>query len=394
MATRLLAGIALLALGCIEGGIDRVDEVGPDDEVETRPELDVCETLICVDELPAAIDGALSGSTPQGFEAYGCDLPGTFLGDETVYRFELDSEGFVAAALSNASDQSSVIVLLDSLDASDCIDGHESAVGALLPAGEYFLAVDTAAGSAPEFSLNVAHTSEAALEAAGLNPQLASDALTVFSNAWSWGATRRTEYTIVDFSLHSADKRQWVFDLSTNELLWNMRVVHGRNSTDGENPAWAVSFSNTPGSHQSSLGLQRAAGTYVGTYGPSFRMEGLEPAFNDRVCSRAIVMHPWAPAGDAYVDRCGFTYPSWGCPAIDDEISLPVRNRLSRPDGASMEYGSLMFYWHPSTDWYNDSVYLHGAEPTAELLLQQTAECDSSYDGTPSPPKESDFACQ
>lgn len=35
---------------------------------------------------------------------------------------------------------------------------------------------------------------------AGINSMLARDALTVIENAWAWGATRRTEYVIVDFT--------------------------------------------------------------------------------------------------------------------------------------------------------------------------------------------------
>jgi hypothetical protein len=36
----------------------------------------------------------------------------------------------------------------------------------------------------------------------------ARDALTVIENAWAWGATRRTEYVIVDFTQHSSVPRE------------------------------------------------------------------------------------------------------------------------------------------------------------------------------------------
>lgn len=369
----MLTGLALLFVGC--GG-----------------ETDPCDEMVCVEELPAAFAGLSLQPTPHGFSAYGCAPTEAFLGEETVYQVTLESEGFLSAKITGDA-SSGLIVLLGSLDAGDCIDSHSSAVGANLLPGAYYIAVDTAEEVEHNFSIQIAQTTEATLQEAGLSPQLASDALTTFSNAWAWGATRRTEYTIVDFSLHSADKRQWTFDMSTNEVLWNLRVAHGLRSTDGEDLATAKTFSNLSGSNQSSLGLLRTAGTYVGTFGASFRLEGLEPGFNDKVCDRDIVMHPWAPIGDAYVDRCGFARPSLGCPAIDSLLSAPVRNRLARPDDVGLEFGALMLFWHPSTSWFTDSVYLRGTEPTTELTEQLAVECDSSWNGTPTPPEASDYSC-
>lgn len=341
---------------------------------------------MCIPALPT-----VAQSLPEQFDSYGLDTYGcggaTHLGAEVLYRVTLESEGLLVASAEGASQ----VAILRSMDALDCVDAHPSNAAARLVPGTYFVAVE----GTPEasFSLRMALTTNASLEAAGVPAALAADALTIFSNAWAWGATRRTEYTVVDFTQHSSAERQWVFDLATGELLWNLRVAHGRNSTDGVDLANARTFSNEPGSNQSSLGLQRAAGTYTGTFGPSYRLEGLEPGFNDNVCRRDIVMHPWAPMGDDYVDRCGWARPSLGCPAIDNTLSMPVRDRLARPDGAGREMGTLMLFWYPGTDWHRGSVYLHGTAPTPELTAQLGTECDSSQDGTPMPPASGDYGC-
>lgn len=357
-------------------------------------DADPCEDSICLDELPALLGGGGDDSRTHGFDSYSCDSSSTFPGPETVYRVTLEEDGFLAATIVTGDAGVAHVALLGSRNPDDCIDAHDSAVGARLSAGDYFVAVEANQdASDTRFGIQMALTTAATLESTGISPELAADALDVYSNAWAWGASHRTEYVIVDFTQHSATLREWVVDMSSNQLLWNLRVAHGRNSTDGVDLAHAKTFSNVSGSNQSSLGLMRSAGTYVGVFGPSFRIEGLEPSFNDNVCSRAIVMHPWSAVSDEYVDRCGWACPSLGCPAIDDSISLPVRDRLARPDDIDLAGGVLMLYWYPDTDWHAASPYLRGTEPTPELLEQQQVICDSSVDSTPTPPPSTAYAC-
>jgi hypothetical protein len=93
--------------------------------------------------------------------------------------------------------------------------------------------------------------------------------------------------TVIDYSRPSTEKRLWVFDLRTRELLFEELVAHG--SGTGDN--LARTFSNEAESHQSSLGLFRTEDTYVGKNGYSLRLRGLDAGFNDRAYERAIVMH-------------------------------------------------------------------------------------------------------
>lgn len=349
------------------------------------PPEDPCEGVVCVDALPAVLEGRRVEGRRDG---YGCAAALDASGPEVVHRVVLEEEAFLSATVTG---DVGLVALLAGPDPA-CVDAHPSAVGALLPPGEHHVVVDGAAAVDGAFTLRIAATTPATFVAAGVDEAMAADALTIYANAWAWGATRRTEYAVIDFTRHSAEPRQWVFDMATHELLWHLRVAHGRRSTDGVDLAHAVTFSNVPESNQSSLGLLRAAGTYVGTFGPSHRLEGLEPGFNDNVCARDIVMHPWSPMGDEYVDRCGWARPSLGCPAIDDTLSRPVRDRLARPDGAELADGVLMLFWYPGTEWQASSRYLSGV-PDDALLAQLAVECDSSTDGTPTPPASTDYRC-
>ena len=334
---------------------------------------DECADTACVTALPARVDADLSGK-------------------ETLVRVAVPADGFLMVAKTADSAPDTALRLLGSPDANDPLDEHSSRVAARVSAGEVFVAIDSPSGAEGSVSLQIALTTARDFEEAGINATLAQDALTVIENAWAWGATRRTEYVIVDFTQHSSVSREWVFDLATNELLWNLRVAHGRKSTNGTNLAMAVSFSNVNGSNQSSLGLFRSATPYVGTFGESFRLEGLEPSYNDNACARDIVMHPWAPVGDEYVQRCGWARPSLGCPAIDSVIAKPVRDRLARHELDDLDDGVAMLFWAPNTDWHRGSIYLNGASSTPSLETAMAAQCTSG-DSTPTPPASTDYAC-
>jgi len=179
---------------------------------------------------------------------------------------------------------------------------------------------------------------------------MAKDALTAFRTSWQRSETKRFEYTITDFSMHSRLKRQWVIQLATGELLYNLTVGHGVASIVGDDLGFSSVFSNTPESHQSSLGLIRTAETYTGDYGYSLRLDGLEPGFNDKVRDRFIVVHPWYGNRVETVATEGWVVPTWGCATIDPVVSEAVINTISG--------GSLMFFWYPDTAWRNASTYL------------------------------------
>src|SRR5690349_22165889 len=126
--------------------------------------------------------------------------------------------------------------------------------------------------------------------------------------------------TVIDYSKPSSERRLWVYDLKSRELLYQELVAHGQGS--GAN--LATQFSNIDSSHQTSLGLFVTADTYVGKNGYSLRLDGLEPGFNGRARERAIVMHgaPYVDAG--FAAKQGRLGRSWGCPALSEAVARQV----------------------------------------------------------------------
>lgn len=143
--------------------------------------------------------------------------------------------------------------------------------------------------------------------------------------------------TLIDFSLPSTKKRMYVLDLAKKEILFISYVSHGRNS--GEN--YATSFSNRDGSHQSSLGFYRTAGTYNGGNGYSLRLDGLEKGINDKAMQRAIVIHGADYCSENVIRATGRLGRSFGCPALPRELTKPIIDTIKE--------GSVLFIYadHP-----------------------------------------------
>jgi hypothetical protein len=153
--------------------------------------------------------------------------------------------------------------------------------------------------------------------------------------------------TIIDYSKPSTEPRLWVLDLASRSVLYQELVSHGQGS--GGN--LATKFSNTPESHQTSIGLFVTEGTYVGRNGYSLRLNGLDRGFNDRARERAIVMHG-APYVNASIGKTlGRLGRSHGCPAVREGIA---RELIDRVKG-----GGLVFSYYPDRKWLSSSRFLN-----------------------------------
>ena len=174
-------------------------------------------------------------------------------------------------------------------------------------------------------------------------------ALGAASCAVKSGAVERPRtLTVIDYSKPSSQKRLWVYDLTTRQLLYEELVAHGQGS--GANLATA--FSNKPDSHQTSLGLFVTDDTYVGRNGYSLRLEGLDKGLNDRARERAIVMHGAPYVSPAFVKANGRLGRSHGCPAVSDAVARDLINRVKR--------GGLVFAYYPDAQFLKTSKYLGG----------------------------------
>jgi hypothetical protein len=123
--------------------------------------------------------------------------------------------------------------------------------------------------------------------------------------------------TLIDYTRPSVDRRLWVIDLRSGEVLFNELVAHGRGSGDN----LATAFSNEDNSHMSSVGLFVTRDVYVGHNGYSLRLDGLDRGLNDHALSRAIVIHGAAYVSEVIGKQIGRLGRSWGCPAVRPEIA-------------------------------------------------------------------------
>jgi hypothetical protein len=115
----------------------------------------------------------------------------------------------------------------------------------------------------------------------------------------------------VDFAAPSGKPRFQVLDLDNGRIVANSLVAHGRGS-DPANTGFLQRFSNDPGSNASSGGSFLVGETYIGKYGRSARLHGLEPQ-NNMAFARAIVIHSADYVSQAIAAASGRVGRSFGC---------------------------------------------------------------------------------
>ncbi|ATJ83639.1 murein L,D-transpeptidase catalytic domain family protein [Halomonas beimenensis] len=191
-----------------------------------------------------------------------------------------------------------------------------------------------------------------------LAPQADPEVLRLAARALSCADPDAERLAVIDFSQPSTEKRLWVFDLARNRLLFHELVSHGQ----GSGNAMAREFSNTPDSHQSSLGLFRTMNSYHGRNGYSLRLEGLEPGVNDLAFERAIVMHGADYVSQSFIERTGRLGRSHGCPAVRSEVAVPLID--------SLKDSQYLFTYYPDPEWLASSEFLSCPRGDQRLAMQ------------------------
>ena len=151
------------------------------------------------------------------------------------------------------------------------------------------------------------------------------------------GIFKKNILTLIDFSLSSNVKRLWVIDLSTNTIIFNSLVAHGRNTGD----EFAKSFSNAPESFKSSLGLYLTGEIYNGKHGKSLKLDGLEKGINDNARNRGIVMHAADYVSSFFIKAHNRLGRSQGCPALPIEFTEKIITTIK-------DKSCLYIYYAPS----------------------------------------------
>ena len=121
----------------------------------------------------------------------------------------------------------------------------------------------------------------------------------------------RDRLGLVDFGAPSGLPRFRIVDIGNGRVLANLLVAHGRGS-DPANTGVLQRFSNRPGSNASSSGSFLIGDTYMGKYGRSRRLHGLDPE-NDMALARAIVIHSADYVRDDMARDSGRVGRSLGC---------------------------------------------------------------------------------
>ncbi len=179
-----------------------------------------------------------------------------------------------------------------------------------------------------------------------LAPQATPEALRLAAQALDCAEPNAERLAVIDYSLPSTEPRLWVFDLRQHKLLFEELVSHGQGSGDTQ----AETFSNTPDSHQSSIGLFRTMNSYYGRNGYSLRLKGLEPNVNDLAFERAIVIHGADYVSDAFITQTGRLGRSHGCPAVREEVTYPLID--------SLKEDQYVFAYYPDAEWLATSAFL------------------------------------
>lgn len=159
---------------------------------------------------------------------------------------------------------------------------------------------------------------------AQLDPRLLARAASALARHGD-SITNHEIMAIADFSKPSRIPRFFLYNLiagRTTPLL----VAHGIGSDRGHS-GWVQEFSNRPGSEATSAGAYRIGESYIGKYGASRRLIGLEPQ-NDQAENRAIVIHPARYVSRAIINRQGKLGRSQGCFAFCYSDIEQVLNRL------------------------------------------------------------------
>ncbi len=190
----------------------------------------------------------------------------------------------------------------------------------------------------------------------GVSEAALSTALTAYNTAAGKGQTQSPIFTLVDFTKSDDEKRLWVMNLRTGEVLHHEFVGHGYGSANTSNRNESDRFGNESGSGKSSLGLMRATGSgqvsgAAGRRGtPVQRFQGLEAGFNDKVASRNVIIHQAKNARGQYADGRGVHGNSAGCWVLEPEASDRVV--------ATIPAGALIFNYSPDRRYLENSSYL------------------------------------
>ncbi|MEO5946208.1 MAG: murein L,D-transpeptidase catalytic domain-containing protein [Chitinophagaceae bacterium] len=124
---------------------------------------------------------------------------------------------------------------------------------------------------------------------------------------------------LIDMSLPSGQNRFFIYNLEKDSLVNKQLVAHG-NCYE----YWLVGrkYSNVVGSGCTSLGKYRIGNSYIGKFGYSYKLHGLDST-NNNAFERTVVLHSHScvPDNEVADDIC----QSNGCPTVSPKFLLEIK---------------------------------------------------------------------
>ena len=118
---------------------------------------------------------------------------------------------------------------------------------------------------------------------------------------------------LADLKIMSGKNRFFVYNLKQNKITDQGLMAHGSGSETGIEGE--LYFSNIPDSNTTSLGLYAIGKDYVGKFGKSYKLFGLEKT-NDKAFERFIVLHHYEKV--PYEEQSNPICNSLGCPMVNE----------------------------------------------------------------------------
>jgi hypothetical protein len=147
---------------------------------------------------------------------------------------------------------------------------------------------------------------------------------------------------LIDMKIFPGKNRFFVYSYAQNKVIDKGLVAHGAGSdmvdADGNIVEGMLSFSNVPNSLKTSLGKYAVGGSYIGQFGKSYLLYGLDSS-NSNALERNIVLHTYKNMPEN--EQQHLLIRSYGCPMVSPQFF----SRLEKIIDASPQKILLYIYY-------------------------------------------------
>ncbi len=130
---------------------------------------------------------------------------------------------------------------------------------------------------------------------------------------------------VINMRIPSYKKRFFVYNLKKDSIITTGLVAHG---TGSETFKGQLIFSNVPDSRCTSLGKYKIGASYMGMYGFSYKLTGLDST-NNKAFDRAIVIHSHACVPETENSQYPICF-SYGCPMVNPLFLQTLKGYINK----------------------------------------------------------------